>query len=122
MTLPTSLNDAARQLAHVLRQENDLLRAGNAQAAADLLPQKQGATRDLQAALAGSEPDPHWASLLRDLAHENRTLLTQAMEVQSRILKMVARAARAATPGPLRYGARGTTRTAMGAMALALRA
>jgi hypothetical protein len=122
MTLPTPLNDAARQLATVLRAENDFLRAGNTAAATALLAQKQAATQALQAALPGNEPDPHWASLLRDLAAENRSLLTQAMDVQSRILEMVARAARAAAPGPMRYGKTGTPRSSIGAMAMALRA
>jgi hypothetical protein len=122
MNSPLSLNNAARRLATVLRTENDLLRAGHAQAAADLLPQKQTATRDLQAALANNQPDPHWATILRDLAAENRTLLTQAMDVQSRILEMVARAARAAVPRPTRYGKTGAPRTPIGAMAMALRA
>jgi hypothetical protein len=63
MTLPSALNDAARQLATVLRIENDLLRSGNTQGATALLPQKQAATLALQAALPGNEADPHWAGL-----------------------------------------------------------
>ncbi len=122
MSLPTTLNEAARRLAMVLRAENDLLRAHDAAAAVGLLADKQAAAQALQAALAGNEADPHWAGLLRDLAAENRTLLTQAMEVQSRILEMVARAARNASPGPLRYGKTGAARSSMGAMAMALRA
>jgi flagellar biosynthesis/type III secretory pathway chaperone len=117
-----NLNDAARQLATVLRAENDCLRAGNTPGATALLARKQAATQALQAALPGNEADPHWAGLLRDLAAENRTLLTQAMEVQSRILEMVARAARAAVPGPMRYGKTGAARSSIGAMAMALRA
>ena len=120
--LPSALNDAARRLATVLRAENDHLRAGNAEAATALLAQKQSATLALQAALPGNEADPRWAALLRDLAAENRALLSQAMEVQSRILEMVARAARAAVPGPVRYGRTGSARSGIGAMAMALRA
>lgn len=122
MSFPSPLNDAARQLASVLRAENDHLRVHDAVSAAALLPQKQAATQALQSALAGNEADPHWAGLLRNLAAENRTLLTQAIEVQSRILEMVARAARNASPGPLRYGKTGAARSSMGAMAMALRA
>jgi hypothetical protein len=122
MSLPSPLNDAARQLATVLRAENDHLRVHDAAAAAALLPEKQAATQALHSALAGNEADPHWAGLLRNLAAENRALLTQAIEVQSRILEMVARAARNASPGPLRYGKTGAARSSMGAMAMALRA
>lgn len=117
-----TLNDASRQLAQLLRTENDLLNAGDAAAAARLLPEKQAATQALQAALPGATPDPHWAALLRDLANENRALLSHAMDVQGRILEMVARAARLAAPGAVRYGNRGVKRQDMGAMALAMRA
>jgi hypothetical protein len=122
-----TLNDASRQLAQVLRTENDLLRAGDADGAARLLPQKQRAAQALRDALPGSSPDAEWAGLLRALAEENRTLLHHAMDVQARILEMVARAARSAAPGPVGYGARGalrpgTARSSIGAMAMALRA
>ncbi len=42
--------------------------------------------------------------------------------MQTRILEMVARAARAAVPGPMRYGKAGFPRSSIGAMAMALRA
>jgi hypothetical protein len=122
MSNPSLLNDATRQLATVLRAENDHLRAHDGAAAAALLPAKQAAVQALQSAMASNQADPHWAGLLRDLADENRTLLSQAMEVQSRILEMVVRAARNASPGPLRYGKTGAARSSLGAMAMALRA
>ena len=117
-----TFQDAAKQLAFVLRAENDHLAAGAPDAAARLLPQKQAATAALQACSPASAVDAQLATLLQDLADENRTRLTQAIAVQGRILEMVARAARLASPSPVRYGARGTTRSNVGAMALALRA
>ena len=117
-----TFNDAAKQLALVLRAENDHLAAGAPDLAARLLPQKQAATAALQAASPAATIDLQLAATLRDLAEENRTRLAGAIEVQGRILEMVARAARLASPPPPRYGARGATRSNIGAMALALRA
>ena len=117
-----TFEDAARQLALVLRAENDHLAAGAPDAAARLLPQKEAATAALKQVGPGAVIEARVAASLRDLAEENRTRLAQAIEVQGRILEMVARAARQATPGPVRYGARGGVRSGVGAMALALRA
>ena len=117
-----TLEDAARQLALVLRAENDHLAAGEPEAAVRLLPQKEAATLALKAATPGGTMDLRLAVILRDLAAENRALLAQAIEVQGRILEMVARVARLATPGPVRYGAKGKARGSIGGLALALRA
>ena len=87
-----------------------------------LRPQNVAPTAPLKAAGPGAVIEARVATTLRDLAEENRTRLSQAIEVQGRILEMVARAARQATPGPVRYGARGNVRSGIGAMALALRA
>lgn len=117
-----TFEDAARQLALVLRAENDALAAGAPDTAAQLLPQKQAATAALQAAAPSATVDARVASTLQELAGQNRALLAQAIEVQGRILEMVARAARLAAPAPVRYGAQGAPRSSIGAMALALRA
>ena len=117
-----TFEDAARQLALVLRTENDHLAAGETDAAARLLPQKEAATAALKSVGPEAVIEARLASTLQDLAEENRTRLAQAIEVQGRILEMVARAARLATPGPVRYGAHGNVRSGIGAMALALRA
>jgi hypothetical protein len=121
MTHP-SIDPPIRRLALVLRAENDALAQGDHEAAAGLLPEKRAATAALQAMLPGAMPDPRVAAQLRALAIENAAQLTQAIEVQGRILEMVARAARAAAPGAVRYGAHGATTSSMGALALTLRA
>lgn len=117
-----SLEQAGRRLAALLREENALLAANDMDAAVLLVGEKQAALAALERALPGSMTDPAMASELRALAMRNRTLLTQAMQVQGRILEMVARAARAAAPGAVRYGAGGTRRTDGGALALTVRA
>ena len=121
-----AIDPPIRRLALVLRAENDALACGDHVAAALLLPEKRAATAALQAALPGSTPDASSAAHLRTLAIENAAALTQAIEVQGRILEMVARAARAASPGAVRYGAQGgltgAATSSMAALALTLRA
>ncbi len=115
-------NTPISRLAAVLRLENAALAAHDAQAAAGLLPEKQAATAALQASLAGSVFDPRQAAQLRDLAGENAMRLSRAIDVQGRILEMVARAARQASPGAVAYGAHGATLPGVAALALTLRA
>ncbi len=92
-----SLDAATARLAHILRAENAALAEGDATAATALLPEKLAAVDALRAALPGA-PDPATAATLRDLAAENTRRLTQALEVQARILELVVRAARHTTP------------------------
>ena len=128
MTSPTLA--AAARLAEVLTAENAALRALDAPAAAALLEDKLAAARNLaQAAAAGrpaAQQTPEAAGLalrLRDLAEENRRLLERAIQVQSRVLDMVARAARqGAAQSAGRYGASGAAAPDRGAMALFVRA
>ena len=117
-----TIDTPIRRLALVLRAENDALARNDHEAAAALLPEKRAATAALQVLLPGATPDPRTAAHLRDLAIENAAQLTRAIEVQGRILEMVARAARQAAPGAVRYGAQGATTPTMGALALTLRA
>lgn len=117
-----NLDQPIRRLALVLRAENDALASGDNAAATKLLPEKQAATAALQAAIPGAAIDPRQAAHLRDLANENAARLTQAIEVQGRIIEMVARAARATAPGDVRYGRHGAAKPSMGALALTLRA
>jgi hypothetical protein len=117
-----TLDDAARRLMLLLRQENDLLAAGDPAGAARLLPQKQDAVAALQSALPGAVADAAVAAELREVTARNRALLTGAMQVQSRILAMVARAARAAAPGATTYAPTGAATQPRRAMALTLRA
>ena len=111
-----------RQLARVLRAENEALRAHDAAAATSMLLAKQEALRVFQAALKHGVPDTKLAAELRELSNDNAALLVEAMEVQGRIMEMVARAARQTAPGSVRYGARGMARPSGEAMSLALNA
>ena len=121
-THTTQLDSPIRRLALVLRAENDALAANDAEAAARLLPEKLQATAALQAAIPGAAIDPALAAHLRALATENAARLTTAIEVQGRIVEMVARAARQASPGAVRYGATGSRAPSLAALALTLRA
>ena len=128
--MTTPLLSAAARLVQVLKAENTALQALDAPAAAALLEEKLAATRALAEAAtqrpASARQTPESAGLalqLRDLAEENRRLLERAIQVQSRVLDMVARAARqgvAQSSG--RYGASGAATADRGAMALHVRA
>lgn len=127
MTPP--LLSAAARLAEVLTAENTALRALDAPAAAALLEEKLAAARSLAEAAAqhpSARQTPETAGLalqLRDLAEENRRLLERAIQVQSRVLDMVARAARqGAAQSSGRYGASGAATADRGAMTLHVRA
>lgn len=127
--MTASLLTAATRLVQVLTAENAALLALDAPAAAALLEEKLAAARGLAEAAArrpAARQTPESAGLalrLRDLAEENRRLLERAILVQSRVLDMVAHAARqgvAQSNG--RYGASGAAAADRGAMALHVRA
>lgn len=127
MTAP--LLSAAARLVQVLKAENAALLALDAPAAAALLEEKLAAARGLAEASAqrpAARQTPESAGLalqLRDLAEENRRLLEHAILVQSRVLDMVARAARhGAAQSSGRYGASGAAAQHRGAAALHMRA
>ena len=110
------LVDAADALEAVLLAENDALQRHDADAAVALLERKLAATQ----ALSTTEIDPDQLHRLRELAADNRRLLERAIDVQSQIINMVARAAQAT---PLtRYGAEGRKVRVDGALALARQA
>lgn len=120
-----NMHSAARRLIEVLRSENQALAGGDAEAAARLLPEKEEAAGALRAALvlgAGPAPDAATATVLRALTVENGERLSLAIEVQGRVLELVARAARQCVPRPSRYGRRGTMAPSAAAQALAVRA
>ena len=117
-----TLDDAVRRLAHILRAENNALALGDLAAAALLLPEKLQATAALQAAIPAAAIDKTVVAWLQDLATENRTRLALAIEVQGRILEMVAQAARRSVPAASRYGADGGAQAHKGALAMTIRA
>ena len=106
-------SDAATKLETILVAENAALTRHDPEAAIALLDQKLAAASALPA--AGLTPE--LGERLRDLAAENRRLLEHAIEVQSRIITMVARAAQAVPP-VARYGAEGRAIPPDGALAI----
>ena len=102
---------ATVRLASTLEAENAALRALNLPAAAALLAEKQAATDAFNAVRIGTPPvrsealrdAAHW---LTSLAEENRRLLERAIYVQTRVLGVIANAARPRNQAP-RYGRSG---------------
>jgi flagellar biosynthesis/type III secretory pathway chaperone len=90
--------DAALQLEALLEQENALLRASDFATAASLAGQKEALMTALnQATLAAPEiyRDPDFTAIgvrLNRLVEENRHLLEIAMQVQLRLVRLVANA------------------------------
>ncbi|MGI4952371.1 MAG: hypothetical protein ACRYGM_11230 [Janthinobacterium lividum] len=117
-----ALQDAAGRLARVLTAENAALAAGDLIGAARLLPEKNAAADALRAALPNASPDAGIAARLKRLSDENAERLSLAIEVQGRILELVARAARQSVPQASQYGRRGTTAPGTAAQAITLRA
>ncbi len=118
---------AASRLERVLLAENAALASLDVNALPALLAEKLAASQDLAA--ASHQPAPGTSEFtalalrLRDLARENRRLLEHAIEVQGRVMRLVAGAARQASlQGSLRYGAGGQARPEREAVALRTRA
>ena len=118
---------AARRLEQVLLAENAALAGLDHLALPGLLQEKLAASQDLASAVERPGPQtPEGAALalrLRDLAAENQRLLAGAIDVQGRVMRLVAGAVRhARMQAPPRYGAAGQPRHDGGAMALLTRA
>jgi hypothetical protein len=100
------LEDAARRLADVLTRENDALKRMDFAAAVALGPAKETALADLVKQPRMPATPPPLAALghrLGGLAAENQVLLERAIAVQTRIIRIVARAC-APPPAATRYG------------------
>jgi hypothetical protein len=104
---------AATQLADLLAEENAALAALDLPRVAAMLPDKQRATAELDAAQADSAAhagDPATrllAQRLLILAEQNRALLERAITVQGRVIAVIARAIPRAVTTP-RYGLNGS--------------
>jgi hypothetical protein len=113
--------DAVERLAEVLARENAALKRMDFPAAVALVPAKEAAlaemTRDGTVPPAGARSPALLA--LRGLAEENRDLLARAIEVQTRIVRMVARAIVPGRDGP-RYNRPNEWKTSQRTMALAV--
>ncbi len=121
-TQPDTLDNAGQRLERVLLAENEALAGGDPEAAVRYLSEKQAAAAAFKAASRDPAPDATLAARLRDLVAENGALLRRAIDVQGRVLEIVAHAALRATPGPVCYGAGGGTAITAAALALTLRA
>ena len=109
--MTVNLLAATMRLADCLIAENAALRAMDLPGAAALLAEKQAAAAALDMARQSGPPVASAAlraAALRliEQADENRHLLKRAIHVQSRVLGVIADAARATNPAP-RYGRSG---------------
>jgi hypothetical protein len=114
--------EVAQRLADVLMQENAALKRLDFPAAVALAPAKEAALAELtkQAdAVTASPPLLALGQRLGAVAAENQILLTRAIEVQTRIVRIVARAC-APPQAATRYGGHGVRRAPQRATALAL--
>ena len=116
----TDVSTAGARLEAVLRQENAALKQLDIAKASLLLQEKLAAARGLNAAptLSRTPEATAMALRLRDLAHENRRLLERAILAQSRVVELVARAARGAAQANGGYGAKGAPAWDTGAFAM----
>ena len=114
---------AVQRLADVLEQENVALKRLDFPAAVALVAAKEAALADLTDPSAPAIQQMALARHLAGLASENHVLLERAIAVQTRIVRIVARAA---TPPPaaMRYNGYGgrTPAGRAGALALSTRA
>jgi hypothetical protein len=104
--MSTDFLDAAQRLADLLTQENQALKRMDFPAAVALVPAKEVALADLTKQPAMGTIPPNLTALgqrLGGLAIENQTLLERAIAVQTRIVRIVARAG-APPPAATRYG------------------
>jgi hypothetical protein len=110
---------AVQRLAEVLEQENGALKRLDFPAAIALVPAKEAALADLTRKPGPVIQRTALTQRLAGLASENHALLERAIAVQTRIVRIVARAA---TPPPttIRYNGYGGRMSASRAGALAL--
>ena len=112
----------AQHLADVLTQENEALKRLDFAAAVALVPAKEAALADLTKQPPASAQPPPMAAvgrLLAKLAAENEVLLARAIAVQTRIVRIVARAC-APPPAVTPYGGPDGRRPSGRATAMAL--
>ncbi len=107
----TDLIAATIRLAAALAAENAALQTMDLPSAGAMLAEKTDAAAAFEAARkaaspAGSPALREAAARLMDQAAQNRRLLERAIGVQTRVLGVIARAARTAQPAP-RYGRSG---------------
>ena len=92
--------DPMERLADVLARENAALRRMDLPAAVALVPQKEAALAEMTREAPQAAMQSPALRTLAGLAEENRVLLERAIEVQTRIVRMVARAIAPSRKGP----------------------
>ena len=120
--MSNDLVDAAWLVADLLARENEALQRLDFSSAVALVPAKEAALARLAALPKGAELSPLLADLpqhLGPLAAENQGLLERAIRVQTRIVRIIARAY-IPPPATMRYGAHGERSPAPRSTALAL--
>lgn len=118
-----SVTEARRTLQAVLQRENAALRRTDFPAAAALLPEKIRALQQWQSAQPSLSSSPSvLGRVLQAVIEDNTKLLEQAVVVQTRVVELIARAARRGDEGGARYGAQGREARDGGALALLTRA
>ena len=117
-----NLAAAASTLAAILQAENDALRAIDFAAALVLLPAKHAAIQAIENATPNGPPGELHETLCRLdlLAAENRRLLARSIGIQSRVLGIIAGAARSASS--FGYGSSGKSAIRAGAFTLSAKA
>jgi hypothetical protein len=98
---------AARRLADVLAEENDALKRLDFVAAVALVPAKEAALAEMTRPPMPGIQRSALGQRLGRLAAENQALLERAIEVQTRIVRIIARAA-APQPALIRYNGHGS--------------
>ena len=93
--------DVVERLAEVLARENAALKRMDFPAAVALVPAKEAALAEMARDASPAAMRSAALQVLAGLAEENRVLLERAIEVQTRIVRMVAQAI-----APPRQGAR----------------
>jgi hypothetical protein len=119
--MSTPILTAAEHLADILAQENEALNRLDFASAVALLGAKDAALADLAQQPKVPAPPTLPAVLRRisGLAAENQQLLERALAVQTRVVRLVARAC-APPPVITQYGGYGGQKASNGAVALAV--
>jgi hypothetical protein len=97
---------AAERLADVLAEENDALKRLDFVAAVALVPAKEAALAEMTRPPMPAIQRSALGQRLGRLAAENQALLERSIEVQTRIVRIIARAA-APQPALIRYNGHG---------------
>ena len=117
-----ALERAARRLQTILQQENEALRRGDTTAAVSYSVEKAQACQAVADAGPPARYQDELGRRLMAMATENGQLLEEAIQIQTRIVEIVARAAHRADRAAPSYGARGYEPTETSALALVTRA